>query len=220
MDLIVKNEKKTIKEIQKLYPMRMNIPIVNDEADPMKGWWRNEEWQAGVEYPIFVAENIDNHKSIQQEWQAGVEYPIFVAENIDNHKSMYFDKKTEAIFLLLSNDNAFLSYAPTQFTQRTLLARIQESNSSYTNSLFIKKPIFNFMVLQSHREDFFGDMMESFSAVLPDPEDFNLFCTLRDVGWTWNRKQIVKYPSKTKLHSVLSHIDGQWFNITKTSMRM
>ena len=62
MDLIVKNEKKTIKEIQKLYPMRMNIPIVNDEADPMKGWWRNEEWQAGVEYPIFVAENIDNHK--------------------------------------------------------------------------------------------------------------------------------------------------------------
>ena len=125
MDLILKNEMKTIKEIQKLYPMLKSIPIVNDEADPMKAWWRNDDWWAEIEYPIFVA------------------------ENMYNHKSMYFDKKTEAIFLLLSNDNAFLSYTPTQFTQRTLLARIQESNSSYNNSLFIKKPIFNFMVLQS-----------------------------------------------------------------------
>ena len=126
MDLILKNEMKTIKEIQKLYPMLKSIPIVNDEADPMKGWWESEDLRAEVEYPICVA------------------------KNINNHKRMYFDKKTEAIFLLLSNDNAFLSYTPTQFTQRTLLARIQESNSSYTNSLFIKKPIFNFMVLQSH----------------------------------------------------------------------
>ena len=38
---------------------------------------------------------------------------------------------------------------------------------------------------QVQLEDLFGDMMESLEAVLTDPEDFNLFCTLRDVGWTW-----------------------------------
>ena len=74
--------------------------------------------------------------------------------------SLYFLHKLKNIlsFELLSNDNAFLSTSPRVFTQRTLLARFPDSrpgssdggNSSFSNSFFIKKPIYNFFSLQSH----------------------------------------------------------------------
>ena len=123
--VIVEEELKTIKEIQKLFPKLQRIPVVNDESDPLKGWWRPEPWRAEVEYPVFIAENIANHKT----W--------------------YADHSQVPELELLSHDNAFLSYHPAHFTQRTLLARIQQYNNTYNNSLFICKPVYNYMILQS-----------------------------------------------------------------------
>ena len=53
-------------------------------------------------------------------------------------------------FEFLSNDNGFLSYLPQPFSQRTLLARFPLENSSFSDSFFIKKPIYNFFTLQSN----------------------------------------------------------------------
>lgn len=42
---IVSDELKTVKEIQEKFPNLKGIPIINDEADPEKGWWRDEAWR-------------------------------------------------------------------------------------------------------------------------------------------------------------------------------
>lgn len=52
-------------------------------------------------------------------------------------------------FGLLSNDNAFLSYFPNQFLQRTLLARFQVNNTSPKYVEFIKKPVYTIFGLLS-----------------------------------------------------------------------
>ena len=46
-------------------------------------------------------------------------------------------------FALLSNDNAFLSYFPHQFGQRTLLARFQVNNTHPKFVEFVKKPVYS-----------------------------------------------------------------------------
>lgn len=59
-------------------------------------------------------------------------------------------KETRDIrFGLLSNDNAFLSYFPYQFTQRTLLARFQVNNTQPKYVEFVKKPIYSIFGLLS-----------------------------------------------------------------------
>ena len=42
---IVSDELKTVKEIQEKFPSLKGVPIINDEADPLKGWWRDEAWR-------------------------------------------------------------------------------------------------------------------------------------------------------------------------------
>jgi len=50
---------------------------------------------------------------------------------------------------LLSNDNAFLSYHPFPFSQRTLLARFQVNSTDPPHVQFIRKPIYSIMALMS-----------------------------------------------------------------------
>jgi len=50
---------------------------------------------------------------------------------------------------LLSNDNAFLSYHPFPFSQRTLLARFQVNSTDPPHVQFIRKPIYSVMALMS-----------------------------------------------------------------------
>jgi len=50
---------------------------------------------------------------------------------------------------LLSNDNAFLSYHPFPFTQRTLLACFQVNTTDPPHVQFIRKPIYAVMALMS-----------------------------------------------------------------------
>jgi len=56
-------------------------------------------------------------------------------------------------YRLLSNDNAFLSYHPFPFTQRTLLARFQVNSTDPPHIQFIRKPIYSAMALLSFVDD-------------------------------------------------------------------
>ena len=59
---IVAEEVKTIEEIHQVFPSLRNVSVVNDESDPMKGWWKIEDWRAQVQYSVSVMKNILNHK--------------------------------------------------------------------------------------------------------------------------------------------------------------
>ena len=43
----MKDELDTIKEIHENYSCLKNVPLVNDEADPVKSWWKDFIWRAG-----------------------------------------------------------------------------------------------------------------------------------------------------------------------------
>ena len=49
LDNIVKDELDTINEIHENYSCLKNVPLVNDEADPLKSWWKDFIWRAGTE---------------------------------------------------------------------------------------------------------------------------------------------------------------------------
>jgi hypothetical protein len=50
-------------------------------------------------------------------------------------------------YTLLSNDNAFLSYHPYPFTQRTLTARFQVNNTQPPHVQLVRKPVLTVMGL-------------------------------------------------------------------------
>jgi len=56
-------------------------------------------------------------------------------------------------YSILSNDNAFLSYQPYPFTQRTLLARFQVNLTRPPHVQYIRKPIYAAMGLLSMMGD-------------------------------------------------------------------
>lgn len=49
----------------------------------------------------------------------------------------------------MSSDNAFLSYFPNQFTERTLLARFQVNNTYPKYTEYVKKPVYSIFGMMS-----------------------------------------------------------------------
>ncbi|KAG1681482.1 Alpha-L-iduronidase [Nymphon striatum] len=123
---ILQEEIRTIKYIRQKYPSLKNISIYNDEGDPMKGWSKIRSWRADATYAAMVAKVIIQH-----------------------HFAYNGKKKKIFNFALLSNDNAFLNYAPNYFSERTLLARIQINNTVPKQVQFIRKPVYTVMGLLS-----------------------------------------------------------------------
>lgn len=67
---------------------------------------------------------------------------------ISQHQDLLIADVNNTInFTLLSNDNAFLSYHPHQFTQRTLTARFQINNTHPPHVQFVRKPVLTAMGL-------------------------------------------------------------------------
>jgi len=114
---ILDSEILTLKTIFDKYPNLSNVPVVNDEADPLVGWNKSHQWRADARYATMVAKAVIEHQN-------------------------YFavKKKSKIKYELLSNDNAFLNFYPHFFTQRTLNARFQINNTAHNHSHFIKKP--------------------------------------------------------------------------------
>ncbi|XP_021236263.1 alpha-L-iduronidase isoform X1 [Numida meleagris] len=121
---ILQQEVEAVEQIQKLFPDFASIPIYNDEADPMVGW------------------------SAPQLWRADVTYAAMVVKVITQHQNLLISKANNTInYTLLSNDNAFLSYYPHYFTQRTLTARFQMNNTKPPHVQMVRKPVLTVMGL-------------------------------------------------------------------------
>uniref|UniRef100_A0A1A9WBI0 Glycosyl hydrolases family 39 N-terminal catalytic domain-containing protein n=1 Tax=Glossina brevipalpis TaxID=37001 RepID=A0A1A9WBI0_9MUSC len=100
------------------FPTLIQLPISNDEADPISGWSTAREFQADVRYAVTLV-NIT-----LQHWEAIIE------------------KKELRNLETISHDNAFLSYYPNVFTQRTLLAHFRINNTMPAHSQFVQKPVY------------------------------------------------------------------------------
>lgn len=116
---ILNEELKTISEIHNRLPEFKSVPIYNDEADPLTGWWRQKKWRADCTYAAMAVKVIGQHI------------------NLDPQSA-----NTMKCYELLSNDNAFLNYYPSFFEQRTLMARFQMNNTHPPHVQMIKKPIY------------------------------------------------------------------------------
>ncbi|XP_076403226.1 alpha-L-iduronidase isoform X2 [Peromyscus maniculatus bairdii] len=123
---ILEQEVAVVEQIQQLFPKFKDTPIYNDEADPLVGW------------------------SLPQPWRADVIYAALVVKVIAQHQNLLFANSSSSIrYVLLSNDNAFLSYHPHPFSQRTLTARFQVNNTCPPHVQLLRKPILTVMGLMA-----------------------------------------------------------------------
>ncbi|XP_067378044.1 alpha-L-iduronidase [Channa argus] len=121
---ILQQEIQTVREIQERFPQFRSLPVYNDEADPLVGWSRPQEWRGDVTYSAMVVKIINQHQGL-----------------------LLADRNSTINYTLLSNDNAFLSYYPHPFTQRTLTARFQINNTQPPHIQLIRKPVLTVMGL-------------------------------------------------------------------------
>ncbi|XP_037338786.1 alpha-L-iduronidase isoform X1 [Pungitius pungitius] len=121
---ILQQEIQTMGEIGERFPRFRSLPVYNDEADPLVGWSRPQEWRADVTYAAMVVKVIHQHQDL-----------------------LLADPNSNINYTLLSNDNAFLSYHPHPFTQRTLAARFQVNNTEPPHVQLIRKPVLTVMGL-------------------------------------------------------------------------
>ncbi|XP_028313276.1 alpha-L-iduronidase [Gouania willdenowi] len=121
---ILQQEIQTVGEIQERFPAFSRVPVYNDEADPLVGWSRPQEWRADVTYAAMVVKVIKQHQDV-----------------------LLANPNSTINYTLLSNDNAFLSYHPHPFTQRTLTARFQINNTQPPHVQLIRKPVLTVMGL-------------------------------------------------------------------------
>lgn len=67
---------------------------------------------------------------------------------IQQHQDLLLsDPNSTVNYSLLSNDNAFLSYHPHPFSQRTLTARFQVNNTQPPHVQLVRKPVLAVMAL-------------------------------------------------------------------------
>lgn len=121
---MIDNELKVIKYIAENNPGLNNVPLVNNEADPIAGWGRKYFWRP-------------------ESW-----YASFVLHSIDHHNKFIIDTRSEN-YGLLSNDNGFMG----GWYRRTHFARFIENNddqlSSAENFYMVKKPVYSVMGLMA-----------------------------------------------------------------------
>ncbi|XP_075798988.1 alpha-L-iduronidase isoform X2 [Microtus pennsylvanicus] len=121
-----KKEVAVVEQIQQLFPEFKDTPIYNDEADPLVGW------------------------SLPQPWRADVTYAALVVKVIAQHQNLLLANSSSSMrYVLLSNDNAFLSYHPHPFSQRTLTARFQVNNTRPPHVQLLRKPVLTVMGLMA-----------------------------------------------------------------------
>lgn len=116
-DDILTNSIDLIETIEKLYPNLNHLSYANTEADPTSGWSKNVSNYANVQYAHTLISIVFQH------WNA------------------YFGgilSRLESI----SHDNAFLSYHPFEFEQRTMLARFLMNETHPKTVQFIEKPVY------------------------------------------------------------------------------
>lgn len=97
------------------YPNLIHIPYANSEADPTSGWSKPHIPYSDVRYANMLILTVFEH------WSA------MYSNKLKNLES-------------ISHDNAFISYHPFEFEQRTLLAKFSINNTKPPHVQFIRKP--------------------------------------------------------------------------------
>ncbi|XP_037960448.1 alpha-L-iduronidase [Teleopsis dalmanni] len=108
-----------LKELEINFPQVAKLPIANSEADPIAIWSTPHDYLADVRYAATLVTIVLLH------WSAKLQKAEF--------KQLSY----------ISHDNAFISYHPYEFSQRTLLAHFRMNNSQPVYSQFIQKPVYS-----------------------------------------------------------------------------
>ncbi|XP_049812233.1 alpha-L-iduronidase isoform X1 [Schistocerca nitens] len=154
-NLVTKGSVDLIKDLRQKFPKLSMIPLANDEADPLSGWWKDEEWRSDVRYAAMITHIISN----------------FQIEVIDELKLP---------LSFISNDNGFLSSQPHSFTQRSLFARFQMSATTPPHQQFFQKPVYAVMGLLS----LLGKAEMRSRLLEPDKKVFLLASTDYEPQWS------------------------------------
>uniref|UniRef100_A0A182JPX5 Alpha-L-iduronidase n=1 Tax=Anopheles christyi TaxID=43041 RepID=A0A182JPX5_9DIPT len=109
-----------LEDVLKRFPNLKRLMFANDEADPIASWSTGRSFQADVRYAAMLFSIVTQH------WSA-------IANGDDFGQRLLF----------LSHDNAFLSYYPYVFEQRTLFARFQMNLTNPPHVQFVIKPVFS-----------------------------------------------------------------------------
>uniref|UniRef100_A0A182SS51 Glycosyl hydrolases family 39 N-terminal catalytic domain-containing protein n=1 Tax=Anopheles maculatus TaxID=74869 RepID=A0A182SS51_9DIPT len=115
------------------FPPVGQLKFANDEADPIAGWSTGRPFQADVRYAAMLFSIVSQH------WAA-------IVEGNELGRRLQF----------LSHDNAFLSYYPYVFEQRTLFARFQMNLTTPPHVQFITKPVFSALGMLANLAPFAG----------------------------------------------------------------
>lgn len=105
-----------LRSIHSDYPKLRRLPYANSEADPTAGWSTQHEAYADVRYANMLIRTVFQH------WNAMYNQ---ILPNLNS----------------ISHDNAFLSYYPFEYEQRTLLARFIMNNTTPSHVQFVRKPV-------------------------------------------------------------------------------
>ncbi|XP_049827475.1 alpha-L-iduronidase isoform X6 [Schistocerca gregaria] len=154
-NLVTKGSVDLIKVLRQKFPKLSMISLANDEADPLSGWWKDEEWRSDVRYAAMITHIISN----------------FQIEVIDELKLP---------LSFISNDNGFLSSQTHSFTQRSLLARFQMNATTPPHQQFFQKPVYAVMGLLS----LLGKTEMRSTLLEPDKKFFLLASTDYEPQWS------------------------------------
>lgn len=119
VDDIIIDTKELFEMFREKYPKLMTKKFSNTEADPISGWSKPLNSYSNLDYAIILMEIVFEHWNLQ--FQS--EHNIPTIESI-------------------SHDNAFLSYYPYEFYQRTVLTRFQMNLTIPKHVQFIQKPVY------------------------------------------------------------------------------
>lgn len=114
-----------VRSISRLYPNLARLPYGNTEADPTAGWSKPVDDYADVRYATALISIVFDH------WNA-------------------LWKEELSRLVEISHDNAFLSYHPYEFQQRTLFAHFRMNDSQPPHSELIEKPVYAALGMLSH----------------------------------------------------------------------
>ncbi|XP_059165895.1 alpha-L-iduronidase-like isoform X2 [Physella acuta] len=152
--------------IKSKYPELQAKPFYNDEADPIVGWNKPLLWRSDATYGGLVVKVISQHQNI-----------------LRSRKNPFIEN-----YVLLSNDNGFLSYYPNQFTQRTLLARFQMNQTTPHYVTFVRKPVYMMMGLLALLGDrqLHVDISSDLGQPVTNTSDYGALASLHEPGRTAN----------------------------------
>lgn len=147
---ILEQEAAVVQQIQRLFPKFADTPIYNDEADPLVGWSLPQPWRADVTYAAMVVKvgPPPGAPGGRGGRPTGAVPDARRPQVVAQHQNLLLANASSAVrYALLSNDNAFLSYHPHQFSQRTLTARFQVNDTRPPHVQLLRKPVLTAMAL-------------------------------------------------------------------------